>query len=66
MRASRDMVTVPCDSIVDLRGIEPPSAGCKPAALPLSYKPMTAHERHQQRSWPAAPLIMPKDVHNMV
>ena len=24
---------------VDLGGIEPPSAGCKPAALPLSYRP---------------------------
>jgi hypothetical protein len=25
--------------VVDQGGLEPPSAGCKPAALPLSYKP---------------------------
>lgn len=26
--------------VVDQGGLEPPSAGCKPAALPLSYKPV--------------------------
>ncbi len=29
--------------VVDLGRIELPSSGCKPEALPLSYKPVTNH-----------------------
>ena len=31
--------TITLLAVVDLRGLEPRSAGCKPAALPLCYKP---------------------------